>query len=126
MERESNYEFAERMKKRTKEFGLRVIRVFQALPRTVEAQVLGKQALRSATSVAANYRAACRARSAAEFASKINVVLEEADETQFWLEMLEEAGVVPSSRLVQLHQEAAELTAILTIARKNAIKKKGS
>ncbi len=124
MERESNYAFAEKMKKRTKEFGLRVIRVFQALPRTEEARVIGKQALRSATSVAANYRAACRARSTAEFTSKINIVLEETDETQFWLEMLEEAGIVPASRLVQLHQEAAELTAILTIARKNAIRKK--
>ncbi|PKV63473.1 four helix bundle protein [Pontibacter ramchanderi] len=118
--------FAEKMKKSTKEFGLCVIRVFQALPGADEARVIGKQALRSATSVAANYRAACRARSAAAFASKINVVLEEADETQFWLEMLEEAGKVPASRLVQLHQEAAELTAILTVARKNAIRKKAN
>lgn len=74
---------AEELKKRTKQFALRVVRMFRALPKTEEARVLGKQVLRSATSVAANYRSACRARSRAEFVAKIGVVVEEIDETTF-------------------------------------------
>ena len=93
-ERLSNYEFAEAFKLRTKAYALRVIKLVQVLPKSGEAQILGKQLLRAATSVAANYRAACRARSKAEFAAKIGIVLEEADESQFWLELLEEAGIV--------------------------------
>jgi four helix bundle protein len=120
MERETNFAFGEALKKRSKEFALRIIRLFQALPKSAEAQIMGRQALRSATSVAANYRAACRARSGAEFVAKIGVALEEADETQFWLELLEESGVVAGTRLVSLKQEAGELTAILTSIRKSA------
>jgi four helix bundle protein len=120
MERETNFAFGEALKKRSKEFALRTIRLFQALPKSAEAQIMGKQALRSATSVAANYRAACRARSGAEFVAKIGVALEEADETQFWLELLEESGIVAGTRLVSLKQEAGELTAILTSIRKSA------
>ncbi len=94
--------------------------MFQALPQSAEAQIMGKQALRSATSVAANYRAACRARSGAEFIAKIGIALEEADETQFWLELLEESGIVASNKLMSLKQEAGELTALLTSIRKSA------
>ena len=95
---------------RTRRFALRVIKLFQALPKDAEAQILGKQLLRSATSVAANYRATCRARSKAEFVAKIGVVLEEADESVFWLEMLEESEIVKPVLLTALKQEAFELT----------------
>ena len=124
MERETNFAFGEALKMRTKEFALRTVRMFQALPQSVEAQIMGKQALRSSTSVAANYRAACRARSGAEFVAKIGIALEEADETQFWLELLEESGIVASNRIMHLKQEAGELTAILTSIRKSASKGK--
>ena len=120
MERESNFAFGEVMKNRSKDFALRTIRLFQALPKSAEAQIMGKQVLRSATSVAANYRA----RSGAEFVAKIGIALEEADETQFWLELLEESGIVASNRIVDLKKEAGELTAILTSIRKSASKKK--
>ncbi|MEJ8803106.1 four helix bundle protein [Pontibacter sp. H249] len=119
----SNYEFGEQFKTRTKSYGLRVIKLFQALPKDAEAQVLGKQLLRAATSVAANYRAACRGRSKAEFAAKVGIALEEADESLFWLEMLEESGIIKPILLAALKQEADELTAILTIVRRNAAKK---
>jgi four helix bundle protein len=89
-----------------------VVRLFRALPRNEESRVLGKQLLRSGTSIAANYRGACRSRSRAEFIAKLGVVLEEADETCFWLELLLEAGVVPPNRLAALVKEADELTAI--------------
>jgi four helix bundle protein len=121
--RVSNYAFAEQFKVRTKTFSLRVIKLFQALPHKPDAQILGKQLLRSATSVAANYRAACRARSKAEFVAKIGIALEEADESQFWLELLEESGIVQAEKLILLKSEIAELTAILTTMRKNASKK---
>ncbi|OKL42008.1 four helix bundle protein [Pontibacter flavimaris] len=123
-ERKSNYAFAEEFKRRTKSFALRVIKLFRALPNRPDAQILGKQLVRSATSVAANYRAACRARSGAEFAAKIGVVLEEADEAQFWLEMLEESDIVKAELLENLKDEAATLTAILTSIRKSASGKK--
>ena len=83
MEEVSNFEFGEQFKKRTKQFALRMIKLFQALPSSDEACMIGKQLLRSSTSVAANYRAACRARSQAEFIAKIGVVIEEADESLF-------------------------------------------
>ncbi|RDV12998.1 four helix bundle protein [Pontibacter diazotrophicus] len=116
----SNYDFAVQFKARTKTFALRVIKLFQTLPNRPDAQTLGKQLLRSATSVAANYRAACRARSNAEFISKIGLVLEAADESLFWLEMLEESDIVKAELLVNLKQEAAALTAILTTIRKSS------
>jgi len=84
----------EQMRARTKQFAIRVVRLFRALPKTREAMVMGNQLLRSGTSVAANYRAACRARSKAEFISKMGTVVEEADETVFWLELLIETGTV--------------------------------
>jgi four helix bundle protein len=110
----------EMLRVRTKEFA---VRVFQALPLKADAQILGKQLLRSGTSVAANYRAACRARSRVEFAAKVGVVLEEADETVFWLELLVESGIVPAAKLNDLLGEARELTAIFTASRETARKR---
>jgi four helix bundle protein len=103
---------AEELKKRTRQFAIRIVRLYQALPKRDEARVIGKQALRSGTSVAANYRAACRARSKAEFVAKIGVVVEEIDEAVFWLERLIETGIVAQSRMASLQKEATELLAI--------------
>jgi|SRR5579864_267798 len=100
------------LKTRTKAFALRVVRLYKALPHREEARVIGRQLLRSGTSVGANYRAACRGRSRAEFVAKLGVVLEEADETVFWLELLQESDIVGAQRLAPLIQEAHELTAI--------------
>lgn len=100
------------LKDRSKQFAIRVIKLFQALPKTDEARIIGKQVLRSGTSVAANYRAVCRARSSAEFIAKIGVVVEEADETVFWLELLVETEIVNAQKLKPLMDEANELLAI--------------
>ena len=100
------------LKARTKQFALRILRLYRALPAKEEARILGRQILRSGTSVGANYRAACRARSKAEFISKLGVVLEEADETVFWLELLLEGGIVKHEKLDALLNEANELTSI--------------
>jgi four helix bundle protein len=108
------------LRNRTKQFALRVIRLFGALPKTVEAQVLGKQLLRSGTSVGAHYREGHRARSTAEFISKLEVGLQELDETAYWLELLIEGGIMPESRLVELVDEANQLTAILVTCVKGA------
>jgi four helix bundle protein len=110
----------EAFRNRTKAVALRVVRLYQRLPRTGEAEVLGKQLLRCATSVAANYRAACRGRSAAEFFAKISICVEEADEAQLWLELLGEAGIVPEERLADLKQEYLEIVSVLARARKTA------
>ena len=96
---------------------LRVVHMVQALPRTLPAQVIGKQLIRSATSVAANYRSACKARSRADFSSKLGIVEEEADETQFWIEMLMESGFVKEKRLESLLKEVKEITAIIAASR---------
>lgn len=106
---------AEQLKRRTKLFALRVLKVFQALPKADEARVIGKQLLRSGTSVGANYRAVCRARTRKEFIAKIGVVIEEADETVFWFELLIEGGIVPLRRLDPLVREANELLAIFSV-----------
>lgn len=100
------------LKERTKQFALRVIRLVDALPRRMVADVLGRQLVRSATSVAANYRSACRAKSRADFISKMGTVEEEADESVLWLELIVDAGLVPATRLAALRVEADELTAI--------------
>jgi four helix bundle protein len=107
----------EAFRQRTQAAAFRIIRLYQQLPRTGEAEVLGKQLLRSATSVAANYRASCRARSGAEYYAKLCVCVEEADETQFWLDLLGQADIFPEARLAELKQEYAAITAILTTAR---------
>lgn len=114
-----NIEHRERMKARTKAYALRVIRLVQHLPQSQEGKVLGNQLLRSATSVAANYRAACRARSGRELFSKLSIVVEEADESLFWMELLVESGIVPSERLNELMAENIEILKIMATARKN-------
>ena len=103
---------AAELKQRTKDFAIRVVKLYRSLPHTPDAQTLGKQLLRSGTSVAANYRAVCRTRSKADFISKMGVVLEEADETVFWLELLIETGVLNADRTSALLKEANELLAV--------------
>ncbi len=99
---------------RTKKFALRIIKLSEALPRTRAANVISNQVLRSATSIAANYRACGRARSKAEFIAKIGIVIEEADETVLWLELLIESEIVPAIRLESLIAEANQLLAIFS------------
>ncbi len=113
------------LKVRTKEFALRIIRLYVALPKTTEAQVIGKQLLRSGTSVGAHYREGIRARSNAEFISKLEGGLQELEESCYWMELLIESGLLPESKLSDLMDEAGELTAILTTCAKNAKKIKG-
>lgn len=108
------------LRERTKEFALRVVTMFRALPNSAESGILGRQVLRSGTSIGANCRAACRARSKAEFVSRIAVAVEEADETIFWLELLGDAQVLPADRLQGLLREANELLAILSASRRTA------
>jgi four helix bundle protein len=103
----------QQFKDRTKQLALRVIRMVDVLPKNLAAQVIGKQILRSATSVAANYRAACRGRSNASMIAKLDIVLEEADETLFWLELLVESGLMPDKRLADLTSETNEITAMV-------------
>ena len=117
---------AEQLKERTKQFAIRVVRLFCSLPKTDEAKVIGKQALRSRTSVAANYRAVCRARSKAEFVARIGVVVEEADETVFWLELLVETAIVSQARMSGLLAEANELLAIFAASQRTSRSVNGS
>lgn len=105
---------------RTKEFALRVVRMYSALPKTTEAQVIGKQVLRSGTSVGANYREAYRARSKAEFISIVGIALKEAEETAYWLELLEDAEIVSAAKLVEMRREIDELIAIMVATIKTA------
>jgi four helix bundle protein len=112
----------EELKRRTKAFGLSVIKLVDQLPRTRSANVIGNQLVRSATSVGANYRAACRARSKSEFAAKLGIVEEEADESAYWIEILIEAGMAPQNRVTEMLREANELVAIV-VASLNTIKK---
>ncbi|MBI3603062.1 MAG: four helix bundle protein [Nitrospirae bacterium] len=114
---------ATELKERTKRFSICIVRLFRLLPRTEEARVIGQQLLRSGTAVAANYRATCRARSRAEFIAKIGVVVEEADETIFWLELLEETSIVPQGSAQELIAEADELLAIFAASQVTAKKK---
>jgi four helix bundle protein len=101
------------LRTRTKEFALRAIRLFVALPKTEEARVLGRQMLRSATSVGAHYREAKRAKSDADFISKVEGALQELEETGYWLELLAESGIIAASRLAPPRDETEELTASL-------------
>lgn len=103
---------ADAMKTRTKLFAVRVVKLCRAIPKSEEGRVIGRQILRSGTSVGANYRAVCRARSHREFASKMNVVVEEADETAFWIELLIECEIMQASKLSPLLAETNELLAI--------------
>jgi four helix bundle protein len=107
------------LRDRTKIFGLRIVKMFVALPKTDEARVLGKQALRSGTSVGANYREAHRSRSKAEFIAKVGDCLKELDETAYWLELLTESAIVKPAKIAPLQDETNQLLAILTTISKN-------
>jgi len=104
------------LKIRTKDFAFRIVNLYRKLPNSEEARIIGKQLLRSGTSVGANYRAACRSRSRAEFVSKISIVLEEADETVFWPELLLHTNIFPKPKLQDLMEEANELVCIFVTA----------
>lgn len=108
------------LKARTKAFAIRVIRLVNSLPRSRAADVIGHQLLRCATSVGANYRAACRGRSTAEFCSKLGIVEEEGDEAIYWLELLAETGIVKAELLTPLHEEANEIVAMVVASIKTA------
>jgi four helix bundle protein len=107
-------DFATELKNRTKKFAIESIRHFRKLPKTDEARIIGKQFLRSSTSVAANYRAVCRARSEAEFYSKLCIVVEEIDETVLWLEIMDESDI---SKPETLYEEAVELMKIMSVSK---------
>jgi len=109
------------LKARTKRFALRVMKLVDAMPRTIQGRAIANQIIRSATSVAANYRAACRARSRAEFIAKIGIVEEEADENCFWLELIIDSSLLTEERIRPLLSEAGELVAIMATSRKSAI-----
>jgi four helix bundle protein len=115
MEKEQNQD----LRVRTKTFALRIIRLYVALPKTTVAQVIGKQILRSGTSVGAQYREGQRAKSDADLVNKIEGALQELDETAYWLELLEESGIVEPKRLKPLRNETNELIAILVTIAKN-------
>jgi four helix bundle protein len=111
---------SEDLKKRTKLFAIAIIRYTRAFPKNDEGFIIKKQIIRCATSVAANYRAACRARSNADFISKIAIVEEEADETCFWLEIVDECEIMKKNSIAELYSESCQLTAILSASRKTS------
>ena len=111
---------ADLLKDRTKQFALQVIRLCRALPRSQEGSIITRQLLRSATSVGANYRAVCRARSTADFVSKLGIVLEEADETLFWIELLVESGATHPEKITSVRREANELVSIFVASLRTA------
>jgi four helix bundle protein len=113
---------ADEMKKRTKAFALRIIKMIDTLPKSRAADVIGRQLLRSGTSVGANYRAACRAKSSADFINKMGIVEEEADESVFWMELLVDSGVIGEQLLKGLLIEANEILA-MTVASINTAKR---
>ena len=110
------------LKQRTKQFALRVMKLMGSLPQDSVARVIGNQLVRSGTSVGANYRAACRGRSKAEFIAKLDIVVEEADESAYWLELIIEGQLLTANLVEPLLQEANELTAIMVASRKSAQK----
>src|SRR4051812_176791 len=107
---------------RTKQFALRIFKLVGALPQTIQGKAVAARLIRSGTSVAANYRAACRARSKAEFVANLGVVEEEADETAFWLELIIETELVPSAKVKPLLIEAREIVGIMVSSKKTAAK----
>ena len=117
--KEEKIEFVEKLKARTKKFALDILKFYQAMPKKGEYIIIGNQILRSATSVASNYRASCRARSQAEFHSKMSIVVEESDESLFWLEVIFEGKLMPENETLLLLNEAKEITSIMASARKN-------
>lgn len=108
------------LKKRTKQFALRVMKLVGALPQNAVGRPIGNQLIRSATSVGANYRAACRGRSKAEFVSKLSIVIEEADESCYWLELIIEGELLSRDKVEALLDEANQITAIMVASRKTA------
>jgi four helix bundle protein len=110
------------LQQRTRQFGLRILKLVDALPNTAAGRAISNQLVRSATSVGANYRAACRARSRVQFAAKLGTLLEEADESLYWLEMIRDAKLIPEAKISLLLKEADELTAIVAAGRKSLTK----
>lgn len=108
------------LKRRTKQFALRVMKLVAALPANSTGKTIGTQLVRSATSVGSNYRAACRGRSKAEFIAKLQIVIEEADESCYWLELIIEGSLLPEAKVAALLDEANQLTAIMVASRKSA------
>jgi four helix bundle protein len=117
---ETKVEFVENFRKKTKQLSIDVVKFCKKLPRDTVNYVIVNQLVKSATSVGANYRSACRARSKKEFFSKICVVVEEADETQFWLEVIRESEIDLSREVTRLHGEATEILAVVTKAKDNS------
>jgi len=124
MENGIKSEFVEKFRDRTKKFVVENIKLYRSLPKTEEARIIGKQLLRASSSVGANYMAACRARSQAEFHSKISIVVEEADESLFWMEILIEADIVTKHDISILMPEATEILKVTSSARKTITDKK--
>ena len=118
MESNNKIDFINALKTRTKQFVLNSIKLYQSLPKTEESKIIGRQFIRSSSSVGANYRAACRSRSQAEFYAKMSIVVEEADETAFWIEILTESRITNSNQSAELLKEANEILAIVAKARK--------
>jgi four helix bundle protein len=114
------------LKNRTNSYALKIIKLYQVLPKSGEAQVIGKQILRSGTSVGAQYREACRAKSPADFISKMEGSLQELDETGYWLELLAESGIMTANQLADLQKENNELTAIFVTYVKTAKQNKAA
>jgi four helix bundle protein len=110
----------EALHERTRRFALRIVGLFRCLPKTEESRIIGRQILRSGTSIGANYRAAARARSRAEFVAKLGIVLEEADETVFWLELMRDAAIFPERKIEDLVTEANELVSIFVTSIRTA------
>lgn len=110
------------LKKRTKVFALRVMKLVSALPDNSVSRAIASQLIRSATSVGANYRAACRGRSKAEFIAKLGIVIEEADESGYWMELIIEGELLPANRVEELLDESNQITAIMVASRKSSIK----
>ena len=114
------------LQRRTKQFALRVIKLVDALPKTTSGRVIGGQLIRAGTSVAANYRAACRGRSKAEFISKLGNCEEEVDESAFWMELTIDADLMAARKVSPLHDEAVQLTAIMAASRITASRNRGA
>lgn len=126
MEHNERTDFAEAIRNRTKKFVVDNIKFFRTLPKTEETKIIGRQLLRSSSSVGANYRAACRARSKAEFHSKLSIVVEEADESVFWMEILVEAEIVKAKDLAYLSDEANQILKIASASRKTVTEKRAN
>lgn len=124
LNRQSDRIMQELIKKRTKGIGLEIIDLVNELPRNQSAKIISSQILRSATSIGANYRAACRAKSTADFINKLKIVEEESDETHYWLELLEESGLVKADRVSKIKTEVDEITSIIVASIRTSRRKK--